>query len=675
MIELTEFWLVELMRATVVLAIAVLFAKSIFRCTQAKPQTRVLTWMLVLAPCWLLFSFALEIPCLESNHETEMTSAVIWGNPSRSLGLTPTPLIESASIVPQTGSPGSLPTFEWIAILLMAAWASGIIYLVCKYLRSHLRMQRLLSHIVKHGCAKHPLPALWLDEFEKAKREIGLRRDVQFLVGDDAGPLLCWFKGQNFVVVPETFWESSTSQQRSAILLHELAHAKRFDVWWVLIARILILPQWFNPFAWYALQQLSESIEMACDDEVLKHSKFGRIEYAKSLVSLVEFKQSDVSFGLPAIGPPVQQRIQRIVHPNGVEMKFTRMIAIGTLVLVSSFGLVRPELVAQNSESQLGSGMTAGPPQSPVAPVSKVDDGAKLTCETYYISDLIVFASDVSDGQLKSNKSTNRLGGITLHDYLPIVDLIKSTIDSESWGKDGISISPYVQNLSLVINQTPEVHDQIQELLVKLRGTTRFTIKLKSFIVLGSKANKLLPSELGKNVRSIETKSVQTIRDAARNGAIELISIPETNPINGQSVVYEGLTQDIWSVEGLSATAVIDKERSSINIKLSGMTSWPFAASRHSLLNKMVDGHVVELQRGTIIESIKSGIESEDEGRQREERQRNRVEKSIGVATVEDGKYLALDVSSMLKNDKQDRRAILIVNAKIKDNQKQEENN
>ena len=677
MIQYTEFWLVELMRATLVLAIAVLFAKSIFRCTQAKPQTRILTWLLVLAPCWLLFSFALEIPCLESNHETGITSAVTWGNPSKSLGSTPAPIIESASTVPQTGSPGILPTFEWIAILLLAAWASGIIYLVCKYLRSHLRMQRLLSHIVKHGCVKHPLPALWLDEFEKAKREIGLRRDVQFLVGNDAGPLLCWFKGQNFVVVPETFWESSTSQQRSAILLHELAHAKRFDVWWVLIARILILPQWFNPFAWYALHQLSESIEMACDDEVLKHSKFGRIEYAKSLVSLVEFKQSDVSFGLPAIGPPVQQRIQRIVHPNGVEMKFTRMIAIGTLVLVSSFGLVRPELVAQNSESKAGSSLAESPLRPAVAAASKADNpdgGSKLKAVTYYISDLIVFASDVSDGQLKSNKSTNRLGGITLHDYLPIVDLIKSTIDSENWGKDGISISPYVQNLSLVINQTPEVHDQIQELLVKLRGTTRFTIKLKSFIVLGAKANKLLPSELGKNVRSIETKSVQTIRDAARNGAIELISIPETNLINGQSVVYEGLTKDIWSVEALSATAVIDKERSSINIKLSGMTSWPFVASRHSLLNKMVDGHVVELQRGTIIESIKSGIESEDEGRQREERQRNRVEKSIGVATVEDGKYLALDVSSMLKTDQQDRRAILIVKAKIKDNQKLDEN-
>ena len=672
MIELTEFWLVELMRATVVLAIAVLFAKSIFRCTQAKPQTRVLTWMLVLAPCWLLFSFALEIPWLESNHETEITSAVIWGNPSKSLGLAPAPLIESASIVPQTGSPGSLPTFEWIAILLLVAWASGIIYLVCKYLRSHLRMQRLLSHIVKHGCAKHPLPALWLDEFEKAKREIGLRRDVQFLVGDDAGPLLCWFEGQNFVVVPETFWESSTSQQRSAILLHELAHAKRFDVWWVLIARILILPQWFNPFAWYALQQLSESIEMACDDEVLKHSKFGRIEYAKSLVSLVEFNQSDVSFGLSATGPPVRQRIQRIIHPNGVEMKFTRMIAIGSLILVSSFGLVRPELVAQNTSSKASSSLTEGASQ-PVAVESgdqadKPDDGTNLTIVTYDVSDFILppegSPEGFPNGLPKQKNLKNQLGGITLHDFVPIVDLIKSTIESDSWGENGKSISPYAQNLALVINQTPETHAKVQNLLAKLREMNRFTIQLESFVALFPKDSDLLPAELGKNGRAIEGKDVQKIREAQKKKMVECLPIPETSLFNGGSVVFQNLDNNLWSVKGLSASVVLNSSMKSLRFGLWGMTELAFAAPVLS------NGQLAELEQDVFITKNQEGI-----GTSVGVFPASRVLKFARVTTIEDGKYLALDVSSMLNADRQDRRAILIVNAKIKDNQKQEENN
>ena len=674
MIEFSIFWLVEIIRATLVLAIAVLVAKSLLRFTQAKPQTRVVTWMLVLVPCWLMFSFALEIPWLENSEESGITSTVVWGLADQTSNSAPASAVEFATAKPAASK---LSSSVWIANLLLVVWVAGMIFLVLKYFKSYSRVRCSLRRIKNQSRSNPPIPASWLDEFEKAKRETGLRRNVEFLVSDDLGPLLCWFEGQNFVVVPKTFWELSTPQQRSAIVLHELAHAKRFDVWWMLIARILILPQWFNPLAWYALRQFSESVEMACDDEVLKHSKFGRIEYAKSLVALVEFKQSDVSFGLRAIGPPVQQRIQRIVHPNGVEMKFAKMIAIGSLVLVSSFGLVRPELVAQNSNSKADSELNIGASQPLVTATSKAvkpDEEVKPKVMSYDVSDLILYSQHLPQKPLQGGLQMQQLGGITLHDFLPIVDLIQSTIDSESWGEDGKSISPYPQNLTLVICQTPAIHEQIRDLLAKLRGIDQFTIKLESFIVLSSKTSRLLPTELGKIGKPIDSKVVQTIRDAATSDAIELISIPETNPINGQSVVYQGLNKDLWSVEGLSATALMNKSRTSINIKLSGMTSWPFSASRNNLVNKMVDGHVVELQRGTIIESIQGGIESEDEGRQRGERHRNRVEKSIGVATVEDGKYLALDISSMLKNDRQDRRAILIVNAKIKDNQKQEDN-
>lgn len=63
------------------------------------------------------------------------------------------------------------------------------------------------------------------------------------------------------------------------------------------------------------------------------------------------------------------------------------------------------------------------------------------------------------------------LGGITEADFEPLIDLIKTTIDPESWDDtngDG-TIQSFVPNLSLIVSQTQEVQDEIQDLLQKLR--------------------------------------------------------------------------------------------------------------------------------------------------------------------------------------------------------------
>ena len=62
-------------------------------------------------------------------------------------------------------------------------------------------------------------------------------------------------------------------------------------------------------------------------------------------------------------------------------------------------------------------------------------------------------------------------GGVTEADFEPLIQLIKDTIDPEGWDDtngDG-TIQAYVPNLSLIVSQTQEVQDQIQDLLRKLR--------------------------------------------------------------------------------------------------------------------------------------------------------------------------------------------------------------
>lgn len=63
-------------------------------------------------------------------------------------------------------------------------------------------------------------------------------------------------------------------------------------------------------------------------------------------------------------------------------------------------------------------------------------------------------------------------GGVSLQDFQPLVDLIQSTISPDSWQDTGQglgTVEAFVPNLSLIVSQTQEIQDQIQDLLSKLR--------------------------------------------------------------------------------------------------------------------------------------------------------------------------------------------------------------
>ena len=55
----------------------------------------------------------------------------------------------------------------------------------------------------------------------------------------------------------------------SFVLAHELCHLRRRDLWGKLLAALAGALHWFNPLVWLLTRQLGESMECACDEEVL----------------------------------------------------------------------------------------------------------------------------------------------------------------------------------------------------------------------------------------------------------------------------------------------------------------------------------------------------------------------------------------------------------------------
>ncbi len=71
------------------------------------------------------------------------------------------------------------------------------------------------------------------------------------------------------LVLPQDFTQRFSPREQALILAHEAVHARRRDNAWNLLAVVLLVLQWFNPLAWWALQRMRQDQELACDAAVL----------------------------------------------------------------------------------------------------------------------------------------------------------------------------------------------------------------------------------------------------------------------------------------------------------------------------------------------------------------------------------------------------------------------
>ena len=77
-----------------------------------------------------------------------------------------------------------------------------------------------------------------------------------------------------------------------------------------------------------------------------------------------------------------------------------------------------------------------------------------------------------SSGAMPTASGPGGMGGAANADFDSLIDLIVSTVASETWAENGggeAEIRPFPTNLSLVISQTQAVHEQIADLLEQLR--------------------------------------------------------------------------------------------------------------------------------------------------------------------------------------------------------------
>lgn len=157
----------------------------------------------------------------------------------------------------------------------------------------------------------------WLTLLSDLCEKYAIRRTVRLRLSDSTTMPLTFGAVRPVLLIPAEA-VSWSDERRQFVLLHELAHVRRWDWLTQIVAHIACAAYWFNPIVWLAAKRMCIERERACDDVVLASG--GRaIDYARELVALAaSISQSRLS-ALSLVAVPMarsgalEDRLRRIL--------------------------------------------------------------------------------------------------------------------------------------------------------------------------------------------------------------------------------------------------------------------------------------------------------------------------------------------------------------------------
>ena len=128
------------------------------------------------------------------------------------------------------------------------------------------------------------------------------------------------------------------TERLRAVLLHELAHIKRWDWTIQIVAHVACAIYWFNPLAWFAARRMCIEAEQACDDSVL-NAGCRSTDYAQHLLDItrdVKMAKATSSAAVAiARSSKIETRLRTVLAENLNRHPITKIaVGIGLLVLI-----------------------------------------------------------------------------------------------------------------------------------------------------------------------------------------------------------------------------------------------------------------------------------------------------------------------------------------------------
>ena len=369
---LLEFLVDTTMKSFVIFAVAGLFVCCLRRKSAA---VRGFVWGMAIVACLIVPLFSLLLPKWEVNVLPEMSirSETYRSADNAQPATTPVSIAqiqspsETASPIPPHPKPATIDSRDhtkmhwtnWVAF----AWGGIGLLLLARLIVGIGAVWSISAHSKDFSGAIKQLRPDW-------------NRHVSVRLSDRITVPMMWGFSRPVILLPIGAANWQTERLR-AVLLHELAHIKRWD--WVMqtIAQIACTLYWFNPLVWFAAHWLRTEAEQACDNQVL-NAGYQPTDYAQHLLDVVRNVKvaSFASRAAVAIArsSKIEGRLRTVLAENLNRHPVTKYtIGIGLLVLTCFAVLMGAIRLAQAVDPKEASKPHLTPSEDPFDQTTKAE--------------------------------------------------------------------------------------------------------------------------------------------------------------------------------------------------------------------------------------------------------------------------------------------------------------
>lgn len=225
------------------------------------------------------------------------------------------------------------PWLPWAVLI----WAVGVAFMTGRLLLEW-RNVRLLTRL-----DVSPLTPAWQHRVQRLIGSLGVRTAVRAVQSARVHvPMVVgWLRP--VILVPVSAMSGLTTWQLELILMHELAHVRRYDHLVNLLQVVIETLLFYHPVVRWVSRVMREEREHCCDDLVVARSG-DALAYARALTELAGVQSLSLQTSVSSDGGQLLARIRRLVgvrRPPRVAAHWSIGVMLAT-VAVSVSGLLQP---------------------------------------------------------------------------------------------------------------------------------------------------------------------------------------------------------------------------------------------------------------------------------------------------------------------------------------------
>jgi len=226
----------------------------------------------------------------------------------------------------------SNPGLSGVAPWLAPFWIAGVWIFYLGHVASWISVCRLRRRGVR--CAFEP----WQNRLADLSAHLRLSRPIRMLESCliDAPMVLGHFRP--VILMPIGLLAGLPAGQIEAILLHELAHIRRYDYLVNVLQRLVEGLLFYHPAIWWTSHVVRTERENCCDDAVVATSGNAH-EYAVALAALEQNRWSGRQPAVAATGGNLVKRIRRLLYPKGPNGAWTPLFSAVILMTTAALAL------------------------------------------------------------------------------------------------------------------------------------------------------------------------------------------------------------------------------------------------------------------------------------------------------------------------------------------------